>query len=42
MKKGVKKVKAYFIAEKEYGTIQTDSDLDLFVKEKINPGTGIS
>lgn len=37
LKEGVKKVKAYFGAEKEYGTIETDSGLDLFVKEKLIP-----
>jgi hypothetical protein len=37
LQEGIRKVKAYFGAEKEYGTIETDSGLDMFVKEKLIP-----
>jgi hypothetical protein len=37
LKEGVLRVKAYFGAEKEWGTIQTDSGLDIFVEKGIIP-----
>lgn len=37
LQNGIKKVKAYFGAEKEWGTIETDSGLDIFVKNGLIP-----
>jgi hypothetical protein len=37
LKTGLKKVKAYFGAEKDYGTIETDSGMDIFVEAGMIP-----
>lgn len=37
LKHAILKIKAYFGAEKEWGTIMTDSGLDLFVEKRIIP-----
>jgi hypothetical protein len=37
LKEGVQRVKAYFGAEKEWGTIVTDSGLDMFVQKGLIP-----
>lgn len=37
LQEGIRKVKAYFGAEREWGTIQTDSGLDRFVEANLIP-----
>jgi hypothetical protein len=37
LKEGVQRIKAYFGAEKEWGTIETVSGLDIFVEHKLIP-----